>query len=88
MASFLDSYQKITGIPGGRYLFNKLIGIKAPFFARIHPNVVKLEEALSVVEIKDRRGVKNHIGSVNLLLDFLATFLGRLAAYNMVATGT
>lgn len=65
MASFLDAYQQITRFPGGKYLFNKLIGFKAPFFARIHPNVLELKRALSVVEIKDRRGVRNHIGSVN-----------------------
>jgi len=65
VSSFLDSYQKITGFPGGKYLFNKLIGFKAPFFARIHPNVLELKSALSVVEMKDRRGIRNHIGSVN-----------------------
>jgi acyl-coenzyme A thioesterase PaaI-like protein len=65
VASFLDSYQKITGFPGGQYLFNKLIGFKAPFFARIHPNVLELKSALSVVEMKDRRSIRNHIGSVN-----------------------
>jgi len=65
VASFLDAYQQITKFPGGKYLFNKLIGFKAPFFARIHPNVLELKRALSVVEIKDRRSVRNHIGSVN-----------------------
>ena len=65
MASFLDSYRKITGFPGGNYLFNKLIGFKAPFFARIHPNVLALKSAHSVVEMKDRRRIRNHIGSVN-----------------------
>ena len=65
MASFLDSYQKITGFPGGQFLFNKLIGFKAPFFARVHPNVLELKTALSVVEMKDRRSIRNHIGSVN-----------------------
>ena len=65
MASFLDSYRKVTGFPGGKYLFNKLIGYKAPFFATIHPNILELNAALSVVEMKDRRSIRNHIGSVN-----------------------
>jgi acyl-coenzyme A thioesterase PaaI-like protein len=63
--SFLDSYQKIKSFPGGHYLFNKLIGYKAPFFAKISPNVIELNKALSVVEMKDRRSIRNHIGSVN-----------------------
>ncbi len=65
MASFLDAYRKVTGFPGGKYLFNKLIGYKAPFFGTIHPNILELESALSVVEMKDRRSIRNHIGSVN-----------------------
>lgn len=65
MATFLDSYQKITKFPGGNYLFNRLIGFRAPFFARIHPNVLELKTALSVVEMKDRHSIRNHIGSVN-----------------------
>ena len=65
MPSFLDSYQKITNFPGGNYLFNKLIGFRAPFFAKIHPNVIELSTALSVVEMKDRHSIRNHIGSVN-----------------------
>jgi len=80
VSSFLDSYQKIARIPGGKYLFNKLIGLKAPFFARIHPNVLELKRALSIVEIKDRRSIRNHIGSVNAgALCTLAELSGGLA---------
>lgn len=65
MASFLDSYRQFTKFPGGKYLFNKAIGFRAPFFARIHPNILELKRALSVVEMKDRHSIRNHIGSVN-----------------------
>lgn len=80
MASFLDAYQKVTSFPGGKYLFNKLIGFKAPFFARIHPNVVILEPALSVVQIPHRRSIGNHIGSINAgAMCTLAELAGGLA---------
>ena len=80
MASFLDAYLSITRFPGGNYLFNKLIGIKAPFFGRIHPRVVRLESGLSVVEIDHRRSIGNHIGSINAgALCTLAELAGGLA---------
>jgi len=65
MASFLDQYKKITALPFGSFLFNKAIGFVAPFFATIKPNIVTLEPGLCVVEMKDRRAIRNHIGTVN-----------------------
>jgi uncharacterized protein (TIGR00369 family) len=67
-------------LPGGRYLFNKLIGIKAPFFAKIHPNVIELGRAMSVIEIPHRHSVKNHIGTVHAgAMCTLAELSGALA---------
>ena len=65
MASFLDIYNRLQKLPLGGSLFNKGIGFVAPFFGKIHPNVVKLEPSLCVVQIKDRWGIRNHMGSIN-----------------------
>ena len=65
MSSILDKYNKLTNFPGGRFLFNKAIGFAAPFFAKVHPNIKQLEVGLCVVEIKDRRSIRNHIGTIN-----------------------
>ena len=51
--------------PLGRFLFNKGIGLKSPFFGKIRPHVIDLKPAYCVVEMKDRRGIRNHIGTVN-----------------------
>lgn len=63
--SFLEIYKNISKIPFGNFLFNKGVGIVAPFFGKIHPDIVELNSSRCVVRMKDRRGVRNHIGSVN-----------------------
>jgi acyl-coenzyme A thioesterase PaaI-like protein len=63
--NLLDTYKKVTNYPFGRFFFNKGIGFVSPFFGKLKPNVVDLKPAFCVVEMKDRRGVRNHIGTIN-----------------------
>lgn len=65
MANFLDTYNKLKKFPGGNYLFNKAIGFAAPFFGKIKPNIVELSAEKCVVRMKDRWGIRNHMGTVN-----------------------
>ena len=52
-------------LPFGRQLFNIAVGFQAPFFGKIRPNILELVPALCIVEMKDRRGIRNHIGTIN-----------------------
>lgn len=65
MANFLETYNQFTRFPFGRYLFNKAIGFKAPFFGKIHPDIVELKKSRCVVRMKHRWGIRNHMGTVN-----------------------
>ena len=65
MAKNLDIYRKLTSLPLGHFLFNKAVGFIAPFFGKIRPDIVELKPGLSIVKMKDRRSVRNHIGSIN-----------------------
>ncbi len=65
MSNILNKYNKLTSFPGGRFLFNKAVGFTAPFFAKVHPNIQQLEAGLCVVTVKDRRSIRNHIGTIN-----------------------
>lgn len=65
MANFLEIYNKVTSLPFGGFLFSKGVGFVAPFFGKIHPRIVALKPSLCVVRMKDRRGIRNHIGTVN-----------------------
>lgn len=65
MASIFEIYKKLSAFPFGRRLFNMAVGLRAPFFGKIRPNVVELKPALCIVEMKDRWGIRNHIGTIN-----------------------
>lgn len=65
MANFLKIYKKLTRLPFGRYLFNKGVGFVAPFFGKIRPDIIELKPSLCIIKMKDRWGIRNHIGTVN-----------------------
>ena len=80
MSKFLNLYNKITGLPLGSFFFNKGIGIVAPFFGKIRPNIIELAPYACKVQIKDRWGVRNHIGTINAgAMCTLAELTGGLA---------
>lgn len=65
MTNFLDLYVKFKRLPFGNFLFNRGIGFVAPFFGKIRPQVKHLEAGCGRVEMRDRRAVRNHLGTVN-----------------------
>jgi acyl-coenzyme A thioesterase PaaI-like protein len=66
-ASVLSLYRRITRWPAGRWLFSRLVCLKAPYFATIAPRFVALEPGRCEVRIRDRRRVHNHIGTVHAI---------------------
>ena len=75
----LDLYRRLAGKPGGRWLFSKLVCFKAPYFSSIAPRIVSLAPQRGVAQIKHRRRVTNHIGTVHAIaLCNLAEFVGGL----------
>jgi acyl-coenzyme A thioesterase PaaI-like protein len=65
MNKTLDLYKKISKFPLGNYIFTKGLTFRAPYFSTIHPLVKDLSSGLCKVEIKDRRSIRNHIGTIN-----------------------
>jgi len=52
---------------GGRWTFSRLVCFKAPYFASISPLIQELAPGRCVVRIRDRRRVRNHIGTVHAI---------------------
>ena len=79
-ADILMLYRKLSDKPLGKWLFSKLVCLKAPYFGSIKPRIEVLEPGRGVATIAHRRRVTNHIGTVHAIaLCNLAEFVGGLA---------
>jgi len=63
----LSAWQSLSRWYGGKWLFSKLLCLKAPYFASIHPGFVALRPGYCEIYIKKRRAVLNHIGTVHAI---------------------
>jgi len=85
MKSILERYQQLNSYPGGKKLFGFLVGISAPFFGKIRPKFIELKPAYCETQIKDRWGVRNHLGTINAgALCSMAEMTGGLALDTVV----
>ena len=60
-------YRRLSRWPAGRWLFSRAVCLKAPYFATIAPTVTVLEPGRCEVRMRDRRRVRNHIGTVHAI---------------------
>jgi acyl-coenzyme A thioesterase PaaI-like protein len=63
----LHDYRRLAGLPCGRWLFARLVSLKAPYFASIRPSFQELRPGLCQVSLRKRRAVLNHIGTVHAI---------------------
>ena len=63
----LNSWQRLSGYPGGKWLFSRIVCVKAPYFSSIRPTFAELRPGYSAVQMKKRRKVQNHIGTVHAI---------------------
>jgi len=61
----LSIYKRLTKFPMGNQIFSKALAFQAPYFSSIRPLITDLRHGYCRVEIKDRRAIRNHIGSIN-----------------------
>src|SRR6056297_1045172 len=60
-------WRQLGGSPAGRWLYSRIVCFKAPYFGSISPRVTRLEPGLCEAELKQRRSVQNHIGTVHAI---------------------
>ena len=63
----LAGWQRLSGTAFGRWLFSRLVCLKAPYFASIRPVFDVLEPGRAVAHFRKRRAVCNHIGTVHAI---------------------
>ncbi|GAP74831.1 MULTISPECIES: hotdog fold domain-containing protein [Pseudoalteromonas] len=67
MPPLLKTYKKLTNWPFGHWLFSKAVCFKAPYFGSIKPFITLLEPGKCVAQVKNRRAVHNHIGTIHAI---------------------
>jgi acyl-coenzyme A thioesterase PaaI-like protein len=63
----LALWSRLSAWPGGRWLFSRLICLKAPYFSSVRPTFVALRPGYCAVAIRKRRAVQNHLGTVHAI---------------------
>jgi acyl-coenzyme A thioesterase PaaI-like protein len=77
-----DAWNLLSRVPGGRVLFDRLVGRLAPYTGSIHARVIQLRDGYGEVAMADRRAVRNHLDCVHAIaLANLAELAGNLALF-------
>lgn len=62
-----ELHRRLSRWPGGRWLFSRLVCLRAPYFASISPTLEALEPGRAVATLRHRRRVTNHLGTVHAI---------------------
>lgn len=79
------AWDLLSGMPGGKIVFSRLVGRMAPYTGSIHATVTVLRAGYAEVAMQDRRAVRNHLNCIHAIaLANLAELAGNVAlAYSL-----
>ncbi|WP_372799392.1 hotdog fold domain-containing protein [Litorivivens sp.] len=67
MSAVKKLWQSLSSKPGGKWVFTKVISMKAPYFTSIKARFERLEVGGAEITLWDKRSMHNHIGTVHAI---------------------
>jgi len=63
----LGWFERLGGSAPGRWVFSRIVCLRAPYFGSIAPRIQMLAPGRCIVRLRDRRRVHNHLGTVHAI---------------------
>ena len=61
----LSTWRRLRDLPGGPWLFSKILGWTVPYSGSVSPRVHLLEPGHAIASLTERRALRQHFGSVH-----------------------
>ncbi len=59
------AWDRLRRLPGGSWVFSRYLGWKVPYTGSIRAHIRELEPGYARISLRDRRAVRQHLGSVH-----------------------
>lgn len=66
-ARVLSLWRRLSPLPGGVWLFNRILGWMVPYTGALGARVTQLAPGHSVCMLRERRAVRNHLDSIHAI---------------------